>query len=131
MAMPKLTDLCPALLVIDSQCEFVTTGESTGPIATEDPTDALAMVCALIDAAHELDLPVIFTQEAHRKERVDFGGNSTATRELTASRERLGSTFVRRHNHATATLLFENVVTAASSPQILICFCEGSGWTRC
>ena len=73
MAMPNLTDLCPALLVIDSQCEFVTTGESTGPIATEDPTDALAMVCALIDVAHELDMPVIFTQEAHRKERVDFG----------------------------------------------------------
>jgi nicotinamidase-related amidase len=73
MAVLNLTQLCPALLVIDSQCEFVTTGESVGVIATEDPTDALAKVSELILAAHNVDMPVIFTQEVHRKQHVDFG----------------------------------------------------------
>jgi nicotinamidase-related amidase len=73
MTTPNLQALCPALLVIDSQCEFVTTGESAGAIATEDSTDALAKVTTLITAAHDADMPVIFTQEAHRKECVDFG----------------------------------------------------------
>jgi nicotinamidase-related amidase len=61
------------VLVIDSQRDFVTTGGSGGAIATEDATEALARISALLDAAHELGVPAIFTQEAHRKERVDFG----------------------------------------------------------
>src|SRR5450756_1019137 len=73
MAIPKLTELCPALLVIDSQCEFVTTGETAGAIATDDPSEALATVSGLIQAAHDVDMPVIFTQEVHRKQHVDFG----------------------------------------------------------
>jgi len=73
MAIPKLTELCPALLVIDSQCEFVTTGETAGAIATDDPSEALATVTGLIQAAHDVDMPVIFTQEVHRKQHVDFG----------------------------------------------------------
>jgi len=73
MGIPKLTELCPALLVIDSQCEFVTTGETAGAIATDDPSEALATVTGLIQAAHDVDMPVIFTQEVHRKQHVDFG----------------------------------------------------------
>lgn len=73
MTAPDLTRRCPALVVIDSQRDFVTTGGSGGAIPTEDATDALARIADLLRAAHELHVPVIFTQEAHRKERVDFG----------------------------------------------------------
>ncbi len=73
MAIPNLTERCPALLVIDPQCDFVTTGGRSGAVATEDPANTLANISTLIHEAHEVDMPVIFTQEVHRKEHVDFG----------------------------------------------------------
>jgi nicotinamidase-related amidase len=73
--MPALdmTQRCPALLVIDSQNDFVTTGTSAGAVSTEDATESLARIADLISAAHDSGMPVVFTQEAHRVERVDFG----------------------------------------------------------
>jgi nicotinamidase-related amidase len=73
MATPDLKRRCPALLVIDSQREFVTTSSSAGAIATDDSSEALGRVSELIQVARELGVPVVFTQEAHRKECVDFG----------------------------------------------------------
>ena len=73
MSMPDFANLNPALLVIDPQRDFVTLGTSSGAIVTDDSTNALANIAKLIRAAHDLDLPVIFTQEVHREEGVDFG----------------------------------------------------------
>jgi biuret amidohydrolase len=72
MAGPNLTRCSPALLVIDSQVEFVRTG-ADGPIAAEDSTSALASIALLLEAARRARVPVVFTQEAHREELVDFG----------------------------------------------------------
>ena len=130
MAIPNLTELCPALLVIDSQREFVTTGESAGAIATEDSTEALSRASALIDAAHDVGMPVIFTQEAHRKECVDFGRELDGDEGVHCIEGSNGVNFRPETNHAKAISLSQNVATAASLPQISIFSCGVSGWTR-
>lgn len=61
-----------ALLVIDPQRDFLPLTEG-GSDHTCHAADALEGVDRLLQAAREQSLPVIFTQEAHRPQRVDFG----------------------------------------------------------
>jgi nicotinamidase-related amidase len=69
--MRDLAGRTPALLVIDSQMEVaVDAGGALGASGFEEAIDRIA---DLLQAARAATLPVIFTQEFHRKEMVDFG----------------------------------------------------------
>lgn len=57
-----------ALLVIDLQSDFV--GDS---LAVVGAVEALARAKQVLTAARQAGLPIIYTQEVHRKEMVDFG----------------------------------------------------------
>jgi biuret amidohydrolase len=67
-----LTGRRPALLVVDSQAEFVSDDGAVGG-AVVGAAAALRQVVSVIDAARAADVPVVYTQELHRPERVDFG----------------------------------------------------------
>jgi len=67
-----LTGRRPALLVVDSQAEFVSDDGAVGG-AVVGAAAALRQVVRVIDAARAADVPVVYTQELHRPERVDFG----------------------------------------------------------
>ena len=56
-----------ALLVIDPQRDFV---DMVGPEVAAPALDAMA---AVVDAARAGGVPVVWTQELHRPQRVDFG----------------------------------------------------------
>ncbi|MEB3211151.1 MAG: isochorismatase family cysteine hydrolase [Leptolyngbyaceae bacterium] len=58
-----------ALLVIDFQ-EDVFTG---GPLPTVGSADVLPKAKRVLEAARQAKMPIIHTQEVHRKEMVDFG----------------------------------------------------------
>ena len=60
-----------ALLVIDAQVEA--TAEDQGTLTAVGSTDAVERVLDLLEAARRARLPIVFTQEVHRKELVDFG----------------------------------------------------------
>jgi biuret amidohydrolase len=66
----RLTGRCPALLVIDPQAEATS---SSGTLCADHATDAVANIVRLLAAARSAPIPVIFTQEVHRRELVDFG----------------------------------------------------------
>lgn len=71
--MTESGDLAPtALLVIDPQLEFLTMVEG-GSIDTCGRDESLAKIERLLTTARAWGLPVIFTQEVHRPELVDFG----------------------------------------------------------
>jgi len=69
--MRDLSDRQPALLVIDPQVEA--TAEGTGTLKSMGSGNAMRNICLLLEAARAARMPVIFTQEIHRKELVDFG----------------------------------------------------------
>lgn len=60
----------PAILVIDMQRDFVDQG---APIECPGARDAIAPIGRLLGLARALGKPVVFTQEAHRATKVDFG----------------------------------------------------------
>jgi biuret amidohydrolase len=60
----------PALLVIDMQHDFLDQGV---PLEAVGGRDIIPAVAAMVAAAREARIPVIFTQEAHRPGRVDAG----------------------------------------------------------
>lgn len=60
-----------ALLVIDAQVEA--TAEDEGTLKAIGSTAAVERIVELLEAARKSRLPIVFTQEVHRKELVDFG----------------------------------------------------------
>lgn len=64
----------PALLVIDIQkSTFLDQSEVRAIDNMPGYRDRMEAARALVDAAHENDVPVIFIQEVHRPDLVDFG----------------------------------------------------------
>jgi len=59
-----------AVLVIDVQNEFV---DPKGSLYCEGGPDIIPQVNRITEAARKAGAPVIFTQEFHRKEEIDFG----------------------------------------------------------
>ena len=59
-----------ALLVIDMQHDFV---DENGAVPCVGATLVVPRIKRLIQEAHRARIPVIFTQELHRPQRVDFG----------------------------------------------------------
>jgi nicotinamidase-related amidase len=58
-----------AVLVIDMQRDFVDAG---APIECAGARDIVPAIAALLDAARELAVPVIYTQERHRADGIDL-----------------------------------------------------------
>jgi biuret amidohydrolase len=71
--MTKIARTCPALLVVDAQVEFASSKNACDGVPSEDSSRAPAKISSLIDVARNAGMPVIFTQEVHRREGVDFG----------------------------------------------------------
>jgi biuret amidohydrolase len=69
-ASTRLTGRQPALLVIDPQVEATS---SSGTLCADHAADAVANIVRLLALARSVRIPVIFTQEVHRRELVDFG----------------------------------------------------------
>ncbi|KVK86521.1 isochorismatase [Burkholderia ubonensis] len=59
-----------ALLIIDMQRDFVDPG---APIACVGAPDVVPAITRLAQSARAAGMPVIYTQEAHRRQKVDFG----------------------------------------------------------
>ncbi|MCL5075524.1 MAG: cysteine hydrolase [Chloroflexi bacterium] len=59
-----------AVLVIDMQRDFIDEG---APIECPGGREAIPYIQKLLAAARARGIPVIYTQEMHRKEKVDFG----------------------------------------------------------
>lgn len=60
----------PAILVVDMQHDFV---DEDGPIPCHGARDIIPRLQELLDFARSAAIPVIYTQEAHRATKVDFG----------------------------------------------------------
>jgi len=60
----------PALLVIDMQHDFV---DETGAVPCDGASAMVPRIRALIVEARRAQIPVIFTREVHRAQKVDFG----------------------------------------------------------
>ncbi len=74
--MPKreIIEGRPVLLVIDIQEDtFVHEGEDDGIPVVEDYAERVSRTRALIDVAHDVNIPVVFIKEVHRPDHVDFG----------------------------------------------------------
>lgn len=69
--MNDLTERRAALLVIDPQVEA--TNEEGGRLKTVGSAAAIANIVQLLEEARTAQVPIVFTQEIHRKELVDFG----------------------------------------------------------
>lgn len=69
--MLDLTNRKPVLLVIDPQMEVA--GAEGGALPAPGFEAAIKRVAELLEVAREARLPIIFTQEVHRKELIDFG----------------------------------------------------------
>jgi len=61
---------CAAILVIDMQHDFL---DAEGPIPCFGGQDIVESLRMLLDFSREAGIAVIYTQEAHRASRVDFG----------------------------------------------------------
>jgi nicotinamidase-related amidase len=59
-----------ALVIVDMQRDFVEPG---APIACAGAPAIVPAILRLRAFAHDAGLPVIYTQEAHRRQKVDFG----------------------------------------------------------
>jgi nicotinamidase-related amidase len=59
----------PAVLVIDMQRDFVDAG---APIECTGARDIVPAIADLLDAARDLGIPVIYTQERHRADGIDL-----------------------------------------------------------
>lgn len=68
----NLTGRRAALLVIDPQME-VQAGAESGALSSRGFEAAIDNIVELLERARAASVPVIFTQEFHRKELVDFG----------------------------------------------------------
>ena len=68
--MVKTIEGKAAVLVIDVQNEFV---DPKGVLFCEGALDVIPRINQITKAAREAGIPVIFTQEFHRKEKTDFG----------------------------------------------------------
>jgi biuret amidohydrolase len=66
----RLARRSPALLIIDPQVEATS---SDGALSADHASAAVGNIVELLDAARSARLPVVFTQEVHRRELVDFG----------------------------------------------------------
>ncbi len=63
-----------ALLVIDIQAStFIDHTDNRSIPNMDGYEDTMWKACALVDAARKADVPVIFVQEAHRPDLIDFG----------------------------------------------------------
>lgn len=60
----------PALLVIDMQHDFV---DRAGPIPCRGASSVVPKIKRLVEKAHETGIPVIYTKELHRGNKVDLG----------------------------------------------------------
>jgi len=58
------------MLVIDMQCDFV---DDDAPIACKGAKDLVPRILALKRTARAAGIPVIYTKEAHRSQKIDFG----------------------------------------------------------
>jgi len=67
---PQLRGRHPAMLVIDPQAEAILTD---GALNADGASAAVANITQLLEAARSVPIPIIFTQEVHRRELVDFG----------------------------------------------------------
>ena len=63
----------PALIVIDIQAETFHDRTDEAIPTMPDYADRLRLARSLIDKARETDIPVIFIQEVHRPDLIDFG----------------------------------------------------------
>ncbi|MCD9022955.1 cysteine hydrolase family protein [Cohnella silvisoli] len=61
----------PALLIIDAQKGFLS--DPNGPAAVYDAWTAVDNISLVLNAARKAKIPVIHSQEMHRKQMVDFG----------------------------------------------------------
>lgn len=59
-----------AVLVIDMQNDFIAEG---APIECPGGRDIISALSSFLDFARKENIPIIFTQEVHRPQRVDFG----------------------------------------------------------
>lgn len=70
----KLIEGKPALLVIDIQkSTFIDNSEVRSIANMPDYKDRMIAARDLVDAAHDANIPVIFIQEVHRPDLIDFG----------------------------------------------------------
>jgi biuret amidohydrolase len=60
-----------ALLIIDAQKGFLS--DPNGPAPVYDAWTAVANIGLVLNAARKSNIPVIYSQEMHRKQLVDFG----------------------------------------------------------
>ena len=60
----------PALLVIDMQNDFV---DHTGPVPCQGASATVPKIKRLVEKAHTTGIPVIYTKELHRANKVDLG----------------------------------------------------------
>lgn len=60
----------PALLVIDMQHDFV---DRTGPVPCRGASSVVPKIMRLVEKSHETGIPVIYTKELHRANKVDLG----------------------------------------------------------
>jgi nicotinamidase-related amidase len=58
------------LIVIDMQNDFISEG---APIECPGGRDIIPRISRLLDCTRSLEIPVLYTQEMHRREKVDFG----------------------------------------------------------
>lgn len=59
-----------ALIIIDMQRDFV---DPSAPIACAGAQDIIPMIRRITDMARSAGIPVIYTQESHRRQKIDFG----------------------------------------------------------
>jgi len=59
-----------AVIVIDMQNDFIV---DDAPIKCPGGSEIIPSIAKLLSACHRNKIPVIYTQEAHRAEKVDFG----------------------------------------------------------
>ena len=60
----------PALLVIDMQHDFV---DRTAPVPCHGASSVVPKIKRLVEKAHATGIPVIYTKELHRANKVDLG----------------------------------------------------------
>lgn len=81
----------PALLVIDMQHDFV---DPSGVVPCVDALSKVLGIKKLVDQAHATGVPVIYTKEIHRIQKVDFGRELDGGRPLHCIEGTLGAEIV-------------------------------------
>jgi biuret amidohydrolase len=71
--MAALIEGRAALIVIDMQQSYSQPFEQAGIPLMADPAEQVARVVGVVDACRAAGVPVVFTQEVHRRNLVDFG----------------------------------------------------------